>query len=338
MTNKRGILPVDVNRRCIANAVPSMRYDGSVSFEEWQKKAREQLTELLCMPTQKVEPLLETEYDEIKENWREIRFTFQSEKDYFVPCHLLIPLGLKHKNATVICLQGHSTGMHYSVGASLQDDDDELIRTMDKDFAVQSVQRGYCSLAMEQRCFGECGGTPEPDCNDSSYTALLIGRTTVGERVWDISRAIDVLEQYFTEFVDMSRIYCTGNSGGGTATFYASCVEERIAASMPSCAVCTYSRSIGACHHCICNYIPHIAEYFDMSDLCGLITPRPFVIVSGKHDGIFPLDGARVCADAASEFYKNAGVPEKFEWVVGSQGHRFYKDICWDALQRVTAE
>ena len=78
----------------------------------------------------------------------------------------------------------------------------------------------------------------------------------------------------------------TGNSGGGTATIYASALLENIKVSMPSCALCTYKDSIGAMHHCTCNFVPNIAIDFDMGDLCGLIAPRKLIVVSGGQQGI----------------------------------------------------
>ena len=43
---------------------------------------------------------------------------------------------------------------------------------------------------------------------------MMLGRTMIGERCWDVSRAIDVLEAL--PEVDAARIAVMGNSGGGT--------------------------------------------------------------------------------------------------------------------------
>ena len=57
-------------------------------------------------------------------------------------------------------------------------------------------------------------------------SAIILGRTLIGERAWDVMRAIDVLS-YFKE-LDLEKIVITGNSGGGTASFYSACLEELI--------------------------------------------------------------------------------------------------------------
>ena len=93
--------------------------------------------------------------------------------------------------------------------------------------------------------------TLERTCDHASMTALLLGRTMIGERVWDVSRAIDALEE-FPE-IDTSRIGCMGNSGGGTITFYATCLDGRISIAMPSCSICTLRDSIASVDHCADN-------------------------------------------------------------------------------------
>lgn len=164
--------------------------------------------------------------------------------------------------------------------------------------------------------------------------ALLYGRTMIGNRVFDVSRAIDVITKNF-DFIDSDKIACMGNSGGGTATTYAAAIEKRIKVAMPSCAVCSFKDSIGAMKHCTCNFIPGIANYFDMSELCGLIAPRGLVIVSGAEDRSFPHKGVAETVEITKAYYEAAGVPEKFHWIEGPNGHRFYADLSWPAFHKL---
>lgn len=329
--------PQKIHFKALSELAPSMRFDGSESFSEWQKKARARLSELLGLDLiKKAEDDMLTVLEKNEtEIFTEYRLNFQSEDGYFVPCSLMLPNGKKGKLPLVICLQGHSTGMHISLGRPKYKGDEEIISGGDRDFARQIINEGYISLAIEQRCFGECGGTENgPDCSLPSLTALLCGRTTIGERVFDISRALDVVLKSF-DFIDKDRIACMGNSGGGTATVYAAAIDERISLAMPSCALCTYSDSIGAMSHCACNYIPNIAKYFDMGDICGLIAPRKLLVVSGINDPIFPHDGVEKSVDLLSEYYSLADADENYAWVVGSEGHRFYADISWPMFERM---
>ena len=317
----------------LSGVAPSMRYDGSESIEAWQEKSRAKLRELLgeyenCADEMKIE------YDRTEEDYREIRFLHQTEPGYFVPCHLLVPKKTPYeKPPLMICLQGHSTGMHISLGRPKFDGDAENISHGDRDFAVQCIARGVCAVTVEQRCFGERGGKPRPDCHAASMTALLSGRTVIGGRVHDISRTVDVCLKYFAEYFDEKEIWCGGNSGGGTATFYAAALDKRITRAMPSCALCTFAGSIGSLNHCECNYVPGIAKYFDMAELGGLIAPRRLVAVSGLTDGIFPIDGAKHEFDIIKNVYYNAfGKENEAVHVIGPEGHRFYAALAWDKI------
>lgn len=328
--------PQKWHEELMRNISPQLAYKQGEDFKAWQEKARNTLEKLLGLPLVKTEPNVRIEYEKETEEFVEKRFIFTSEGNVDVPCHLLIPKSGEGPYPLVICLQGHYTGMHISLGRAKFPGDEKTIVEEEQDFAIQAVREGYAALAIEQRCFGERGGTPEgPDCYQSTMSALLLGRTTVGERVWDVSRAIDVIEENFPE-IDASRIGCLGNSGGGTVTYYAACLDERISIAMPSCAVCTYVDSIGTIHHCSCNYIPGIYKYFEMGDLAGLIAPRPLVIVAGREDDIFPIEGIQKSFERAQELYKAAGADDNCRLVIGEGGHRFYDKESWPVFRELS--
>ena len=93
--------------------------------------------------------------------------------------------------------------------------------------------------------------------------------------------------------MDLEDITLVGTSGGGTATYYSACYDERIKTALPTCALSTYRDSIGAMWHCTCNYIPKMAQYFDMGELATLIAPRKLIVCVGEIDPIFPLSGTK---------------------------------------------
>ena len=329
--------PQTLHHEFLKGISPKMRYSGDKPFSEWQKEAHARLSALLGLD--KISPAkddcftVESETD--CDSFTDYRISFQSEEGYFVICSLWVPKGIDGKIPMVICLQGHSKGYHISLGRPKFPGDENTISGGDRDFAVQIVKEGYCALAIEQRDFGECGGTEKgPGCNVPSLSALLFGRTTIGERVFDIRRAIDLIPKHFP-VVDADKIACMGNSGGGTATIYASAIDKRIKLSMPSCALCTYKDSIGAMLHCTCNFVPGIALDFDMGDLCGLIAPRKLIVVSGAQDNIFPHDGVAESIDIASEYYRHANADGNCAWIEGPEGHRFYADLSWPTFHKM---
>ncbi len=336
-----GYLPLEHSHKMLKDLVPSMTWNGKQKPEEWQKDARVKLTELLGLngiEKCKTELKMEIEYDKICEDHgcREIRFRFTTEENVTVPAHLLIPNGADKPLPVMIGLQGHSRGMHKTLGRVKYPQYEPPVDDGDRDFAVRAVKEGVCGIALEQRCFGESGSLDEgvPGCRQIAMRSILMGRTLVGERVWDIMRCIDVIQKYFTHIIDGEKIICLGNSGGGTATTYASALDERIKISVPSCAVCSYADSIGARYHCECNFIPHIAKYFDMGDLCAMVAPRAMVVVNGKDDTDFPLFAAKECVAVGRKVYDAMGVDEKLVHVVGGAGHRFYADDAWPHIQK----
>lgn len=299
----------------------------------WKEKVRVKLSELLG--TEEIAknacPLrVAIENETQKDGYRQIRFVFESERGAFVPCYLLVPDDGKKKYPVAICLQGHSSGFHNSVGILKYDGDKEYQPR--GQFAVQAVKRGFAALAIEQRALGERRTRRHEYgfCTFTAMTELSLGRTIIGERVWDISRAIDALSVF--NDLDLDKIVITGNSGGGTASFYAACIEERIKISVPSCSFCTFDSSILNLHHCPCNHIPHVRQWFDMGDLSCLIAPRELIVVAGKKDNIFPLNGVKEAFATAQEVYKAAGVPENCSLIVTDKGHWWCEDIVWDAI------
>ena len=322
------------NKELIQKVTPSMSYNGE-DFVVWKKKAREKLSSLLGMDKfSKVDRKTEIEYEKAENGVEEIRFTFQSEDGYRVPCHLLRPEGVE-KPPVMICMQGHSTGMHISLGRPKFEGDEISIKGGDRDFCVRAVKEGFAAIAIEQRNFGECGGSAEgPRCFESTMTAFLMGKTTIGERVWDVSRLIDVIENDFADKVDTKNICCMGNSGGGTATIYVAALEDRIKLAMPSCAMCTYKDSIGAMSHCSCNYVPNIALHFEMSDLLAMACPKYYIQVSGKDDRIFPIDAATDVFNKGKKAYAVNNFEDRCTLVIGHEGHRFYADDAWPIVHK----
>ena len=326
--------PYATERAHLQAVHPMLRYDGEETVPAWQERARGVLGELLGFSAMRrvTEEAFTIDYDREQEGHREIRFSLQTEEGYAVPAVLCIPKDIPLPVPVCLCLQGHSTGMHISLGRPKWPGDEKTIANGDWDFARRILAEGVAALCVEQRCMGECGSKADgyPDCQNTAMTALLTGRTLLGERVWDIMRVVDHLYR-FPE-LDTERVWCMGNSGGGTATLYAAAMDPRLTAAMPSCAVCDFAASIGAMYHCACNYVPRIANYFDMGDIAALIAPRPLVVVCGVQDSIFPLPGVKHAVAVAQDVYRAAGAQDRLRLVQGEGGHRFYAKAAWNTF------
>lgn len=319
---------------------PALSYDESKPYQEWKAQTREKFIELTGIKNieKNACPLrVEIESEEQKDGYKQIRFVFESEKGAFVPCYLLIPDTGKEKYPVAITMQGHSTGFHNSVGI-VKYEQDEAYQPRGQ-FAIQAVKRGFIALAIEQRGMGERrpAGRNWGEANMCEYEAhiaLLLGRTILGERMWDISRAIDVLGQF--PKCDTDKILITGNSGGGTISYYASCYDERIQLSVPSCAFCSYERSILTMFHCSCNFIPRAYEWFEMQDLSCLIAPRRLSVVAGREDPIFLIDGVEKGYETVEKIYKAENASGNCRLIETPKGHWWCEDIIWNTVQEET--
>ncbi len=322
---------------------PILSFDEKKDYEAWKKQIQEKLFDLVGIDNIKRNecPLhIEIESEVQKEGYKQIRFTFESEKGAFVPCYLLVPDGEKKKYPVAIVLQGHSSGFHNSIGEP-KEGENPAFALGRGGFAVQAVKRGYVALAIEQRGMGETKPNTRPDhkkanmCEYTAHIALLLGRTVIGERMWDIHRAIDALSTF--DCVDMKDITVTGNSGGGTASYYAACLDERITLSAPSCSFCSYETSILSCFHCSCNFIPRAYEWFEMQDLSCLIAPRKLLIFAGQQDTIFPIDGVRKSYETVKNIFDKANAAERCRLVETPMGHWWCEDLVWENIAKMRA-
>lgn len=331
-------LPREFTHELIKSTMPSMAYDEKESFTEWQTRARAKLSALLGLD--KIIPPkhdgFRIEWVREKEQYTDTRFVINGEEGYSFPLVLRMPKRVKAPVPLMVCVQGHSTGMHVSLGEVKYESTDHAFIDNDHcDYAAQAAERGFAALCIEQRNFGEMGAREsdgEPMCHIATMNNILLGRTTIGERVNDISRGIDGVLSHFDQ-IDPDRIMLMGISGGGTATYYAACIDERISFAISIGAVCTYESSISSMFHCTCNFVPGIARYFGIGDLGGLIAPRGLLAVNGREDPIFPDYGVRDAFSVVQKMYRTAGVPGRCRLVTGDGGHICYPDITWSAFE-----
>ena len=267
-----------------------------------------------------------------------------------LPFYLLLPKGVKRRDERedgtdrdgklplVLVPHGHNHP-HIYVGIARDEAEEAHMMEGERDIARQAAaEEGYIVIAPTARAFGETRTADDiqadkmHSCRDQLVHDLLLGRTPIGERVWDTSRLIDWALAHLP--IDADRIAITGNSGGGTISLFASACDTRIALSMPGCYFCTFVGSIGTIHHCECNYVPGMLRLGEMYDVAGLIAPRPFCAIAGRHDRIFPIDQVHAAFDRLKAVYAVAGAAEKCELAVGEGGHRFYKTPAWDFVRR----
>ena len=315
-----------------------LRYDPEKfqSVSEWQQELRPKLVDLTGL-----DRIEASDDQQIRSLWKQDdengtieKIVFTSEPNADIPAYICLPNNAEPPYTWYVCVQGHSTGMHNSIGRDYEDEQKSIAVEGDRDFAIGCMKRGIAALCIEQRAFGYRKEAhqkmPAGGCQDASVHALMLGRTLIGERVFDVAQGIRLLNN--RDDVRMDRIGITGNSGGGTISLFASALVPEIAFSMPSCYFCTFKASIMSLGHCVCNYVPRILDYAEMADVLGLFAPKPLVILSGKEDNIFPIEGVHEAFDVLKTIYRAAGAEGNCTLVVGEEGHRYYAEQGWNAM------
>ena len=311
------------------------KYKEGEDFQTWRHKTRSALIEKLGISKKLSATRVPLEprilWSREVENGMIFKISLKSEADYDLPIYLCVPKG-EGPFPVWICLQGHGTGMHASISVQWQDETTFKSDNGDRDFAIQCLAKGYAALCVEQRALGEksCMDDRKYGCRRLALHNLMFGETLIGNRVFDVDRAIDFI--YTKECLRNDRIGIIGNSGGGTTAIYSGAILDRLTHVMPSSCFSTYKDSILAKNHCPCNYFPDMLNWGDMGDLAGLCAPKYLVIVNGVQDTIFPIEPAKAEFERCKVIYKAAGYPERCRMVIGSAGHRFYKEDAWPVM------
>jgi dienelactone hydrolase len=296
----------------------------------WQRKLRLKLRDLVGGLPETGVPLqpriLETKDFE---TYTREKLTFTSREGMEVFAYLLKPKVTAGKQPVMICVPGHGRGVDDIVGI----DDKGMQRTQkagyQADFALQFVEQGLAALAIEPLAFGHrrdpinaAKGINNNSCQPAAGAALLFGETMIGWRAYDVMRAIDYIET--RKDLDARRVGCVGISGGGTCTLFAAALDPRIQAAMVSGYLCTFRDCILSLAHCMDNYVPGILNWAEMSDVAGLIAPRPLFAETGEQDRIFPLAGFEEAFTATRKVYSVFGVAEALGREVHPGAHSFH--------------
>ena len=277
------------------------------------------------------------EYDKIENGYRVIRYILETEKENYVPCHLLIPNTGKDKYQTVITLTGHDNDHIYNANGIMKKP--ELYEYSPYgELAIECVKKGYAVLCVEMRGMGELHrpsreGRALVRCGFASFQAMLLGRVLAGERAWDVTRAIDSLKNF--PIVENDNVKIIGHSSGaGNTAYYSACLDDRIKTIVSSSGVCTYKDGILNSFECLCNYIPDVYNRFEMGDLAGLLTEKTLKIVAYTNDDKLPFNGVKNAFDRILEIYTVSGNSDKCQLITIEGERKLDAKMLADLLEK----
>lgn len=311
--------------------------------QAWQTTLRAEIIRLLGgFPAQacNLSPrIIETRTEEA---YTRQRVAIQTVPGEYMPVFVLIP----HSRGDtppkpVIALHGHGTwGAEAILGDSTNPDITAFNRTMNYDYAGQLAKRGYMVFAPDLRGFGqrlEAPGLREADdpawissCYAVGVNALLLGKTLLGLRVYDVMRLIDYIQ--IRSETNTESLGCVGLSGGGMLTLFSTALDPRITCAVVSGYFNSFRASIMAIRHCLCNFVPGLVKVAEMTDIAGLVAPRPLLIESGTQDSIFPVEATRQAYAELQKIYAEFGGTDRLDIDIFEGEHAWSGAKAYDWL------
>ncbi len=341
----KAVLPPQLSPHAAHHAIisglrPALSYR---SDEDWKRQARDKLAELVRMPRTHpgdLKPTIlwsrQTAYATIQ------KLSFEVEPNHQMIAYWCRPTLVQENQPTLICMQGHNSGMHVSLGIDFETESKPIKVNGDRDLAIQCLHRGYSAFCLEQRAFGyrrenilPGRRTTETTCHDAQMGAMLLGRTLIGERVYDVQCAARWLATQ--DRVDPSKIGTIGQSGGGTTGIYSIALLDEISFCIASCCFAPYADSIAGRHHCCCNVIPDVMNWFEFQDVVALAAPKRVVLVNGISDDIFPIESARRGIKIVQKAYADQNASQYIAFCECPGGHDFHARQAWEAFDRMSA-
>jgi len=194
---------------------------------------------------------------------------------------LSLPRGWRQPFPAVVCIHGHGGDRRTTY------EDARIYKT----FATELAQRGYATATVDV----------------GQHEIYEPGRTLVGERLWDLMRAVDLLASQ--KGVDTSRIGCAGLSLGGEMSMWLAAMDTRIAACVSSGFLTVMDQMER--DHCMCWKLDGLRERVDFADIFALVAPRPLQCQNGLREPptqfLVPL--AREALREIRPIYADLGAP-----------------------------
>lgn len=320
----------------------AFRAGNLAQVKRWQKQVRRALNELVGFqgePKVAPQPRLLEQVD--KANYVRRKWLIATTRYSVMPLYILLPKELPRPLPVVIALHGHGYGVKSIVGIAKDGSERDEPDGYQKDFAVALCRRGFAVAAPEILCFGErttdfshldkkLGQGAPSTCKHTAALASHLGGSALGLRVLDTKRLIDYLES--RDELDTSRLGVMGISGGGMLTFFTTALDERIKACVISGYFCTFRDSILGVSHCTCNYVHGLAQFGEMSDIVGLIAPRPMLVEAGSLDPIFPIKSVKGTVRRARQVYNIFGAENEVQTDYFEGKHQISGKRAYDFL------
>jgi dienelactone hydrolase len=336
----------------------------------WKREARRKFLDLLLYEPRPVDPEPKTlERVDAGDFWRE-RVTFRTTPEIRVPAFVLVPKNAKLPAPGIVALHDH--GGFYLWGKeklTTLPDEHRVLTEFKGDYyggrsiADELARQGYVVVVIDMFYWGERRMLLDDDppawkerpptitpqeisaFNQRSgqneqllgRTLFLTGLTWAGVMFWDDVRTVDYL--LTRPEVDPKRIGCVGLSVGGFRSAHLAALDERIKAAVVVGWMCAYmpllkDHMIHTVGHT--KLVPGLTRWLDLPDVAAMAIPASLLVINGRKDGLFTVDGMEEAHRKLADCYKKAGVPDRFRAHMYETPHQFNREMqaeAWDWLR-----
>lgn len=231
----------------------------------------------------------------------------------------------------LLCWHGHGRfGKEPVMGSASTAAVRDYVTETGLDYGHRMALRGYVTFGIDWMGAGDRHDSHKPNgrplidsedwCNTLYLNATLLGQTVLGLNLTHGQRLLDFV--LGLDFVDPARIGVMGESYGGTLAVWSTLLDDRIRATEIICYSDTFADfALRDLNYCGSQITPGLFTLVDVSDLHGLIAPRPLLTDIAVFDECFRLKSSSPCVDRVEAIYAAAGASGRFTRQLFDGGH-----------------
>ena len=343
----------------------SFLHDAHTDLAKWKAQARAKVFELMHYAPEKCDPRAEILSRVDRGDYIQEEVRFNTTPVFRVPATVLIPKKAKLPAPGVIALHAH--GGFYFWGRESMLEHDAPHPTIveyqkaygERAVAAELARRGFVVIVIDMFYWGERRMVLEDDPPEwkerphtispeqvklfnqrSAASEQLMGRTLfsagttwAGIMMWDDLRTLD----YFVTRpeVDATRIGCVGHSVGGLRSAHLAALDPRIKAAVVCGWMCSFPNQL-AKHICgtigHTKLVPGLYRHMDYPDIASLAAPTPLMVINGRQDALFEIEGVKAAHAKLAACYAKAGAADHFKGIIEDRPHEFNRERQADAF------
>ena len=253
---------------------PSYFANGNNDFSSASEQVKRHLSELLVLPQKKTSLQARMLSSNIRKRQGIEEIQFESEPGVRIVGWFIAPQDSKPTHPCVLYI---SNGYADDVVGEPSPFDDIL-----------RAGHAVCGIAVR----GTGLSTPRPPSGGPlfyqqmsleerfAWANLVLGKSVMGQRVWDTLRSIDYLAA--RPDVDASQIRMIGQEEAGLAALMATALDTRVRSVLLTGVIATYISIVESADYSLPLdwFIPGVLRHFDLPDIAASISPRPVWIAN----------------------------------------------------------